>query len=109
MPIVTVTPLNSPYTVNLAGSENLQSDNIVVQTSGGSVSVVLPATSEVGAPDVSVVCLGGTASVSLAAGVIAVSHTGYLTSGFVSGTIASLSAGSYIGARAATPNYWLIE
>lgn len=101
---IIVTPLNSPYTVNLAGTENLQIANQNIQTSGGAVQVILPSTPAVGAPSVTITCLNGSASISLASGANGISNA----SGFVSGTIANISAGSFFSASA-TSSYWLVK
>ncbi len=103
-----ITPALSPYTVDLTGSENLQTSNILIQTSGGAVNIVLPVTNEVGSPKVTVVCLDHSASITLASGAIAVPNGAIGQSGFVtSGTIATLNAGSFFSVSA-TPAYWLV-
>ena len=103
-----ITPALSPYTVDLTGSENLQTSNITILTSGGAVNIVLPVPNEVGSPNVTVVCLDHSASITLASGAIAIPNGALGSSGIISsGTIANLNAGSFFGVSA-TPNFWLV-
>jgi|GEM_PF-2801411 len=103
---VIVTPINSPYTVDLTGSENLQASNVTIQTSGGNVSIVLPAVPAVGAPIVTVVALSNQASVSLASGVLGVVNSKLGLSGYASGVVGTANAGSYFKATSAG-GYWV--
>jgi len=105
---ITITPANSPYTVNLTGSENLQASNVNIVTSGGSVSIILPAPPSVGNPVVTVVALNGSAAVSVAAGVLAVSNANRGASGYVSGVVGTANAGSSFTASVAGGLYWKV-
>jgi len=105
---IIITPIQSPYTVNLTGSENIQTSDIEILTSGGAVNIVLPVPNQVGSPKVTVVCIDHSASVSLASGAVAVPNAALGASGFIaSGTIANLNAGSFFSVSA-TPNFWLV-
>ena len=105
---IIVTPIQSPYTVNLTGSENLQTAGIEILTSGGAVEVILPETNAVGSPNVTVVCLDHSASIVLGSGAKAFPNAALGVSGIISsGTIASLNAGSFFSSSA-TAGGWLV-
>ena len=105
---IIVTPIQSPFTVDLTGSENLQTSSIEILTSGGAVDIILPETNAVGTPTVTVVCLDHSANISLAVGAEAIPNGAYGASGIIaSGTIANLNAGSFFSASA-TASFWLV-
>lgn len=97
-----VTPILSPYLVNLTGTANLQTSEIVIFTSGGDVDLVLPSTPRVGSPTVTIVALSDTANISLDSGVVA-----SVGGSFVSGAVASVTAGAFKKATVAN-SIWLI-